>query len=280
MKKNRRTFYSILKILPWALVALVAVVSLVVILNPDRAGSSLPRDLTPLMTYEIVNTYPHDPGAFTQGLIFLDGYLYESTGRYGESTLRKVDLDSGEVLQLASLPEDFFAEGLTGWEDMLVQLTWREGTGFVYRQTDFALLKEFSYETEGWGLTHDDDHLIMSDGTQYLYFLDSETFNTTDRVTVRFQGDEIIQLNELEYIHDEVYANIWKSDKIIRIDPSDGTVTGWIDLTGLLPTEKRMPDTDVLNGIAYDAGGDRLFVTGKRWPELYEIRLIPDLAEE
>lgn len=270
----------ILKFLPWAIAALVFAVALVVLLTPEQQMSSVPLELTPLMTYEIINEYPHDPRAFTQGLIYLDGDLFESTGRYGESTLRKVNLESGEVLQQVSLPEAYFAEGLTAWDDTLVQLTWREGTGFVYQQDDFELLGEFSYETEGWGLTHDGEHLIMSDGTQYLYFLDPETFNSVGRVAVRDQGEEIFQLNELEYIHGEVFANIWKTDKIVRIDPADGTVTGWIDLAGLLPQQERRPDTDVLNGIGYDADQDRLFVTGKRWPKLYEIRLIPDVPDE
>lgn len=279
-QKTTKTF--IWRALPWVLVFLTtaAAVYLLTNLKSDPAGSSLPADLAPAMTYEVVKAYPHDPQAFTQGLIYLDGFLYESTGRYGESTLRQVDLHSGEVLQQVSLPEAYFAEGLTEWADTLVQLTWREGTGFVYDQADFSLLKEFSYETQGWGLTHDNEHLIMSDGTQTLYFLDPKRFTIVDRVTVRFQGEEITQVNELEYIRGEVFANIWQTDSIARIDPTDGRVTGWIDLTGLLPPEERTPDTNVLNGIAYDAEQERLFVTGKRWPKLYQIRLIPLSPEE
>ena len=237
--------------------------------------SSLPASLDEMMTYEVVNIYPHDDQAFTQGLIYLDGYLYESTGLYGESTLRRVDLETGEVQDRVDLEPDYFAEGLTAWEDSLLQLTWREGTGFVYRLTDFSLQERFTYPTEGWGLTQDGQRLILSDGTATLYFLNPETYLAEDSVTVTYQGQEILRINELEYIRGEVFANIWQTDQIIRIDPGSGQVLGWVDLGGILPPELRSEDTDVLNGIAYDPARDRLFVTGKRWPHLYEIRLIP-----
>jgi glutamine cyclotransferase len=230
---------------------------------------------TPVMTYEVLNVFPHDPQAFTQGLIYHEGYLYESTGLYGESSLRQVQLETGEVLRKIDLSEEYFAEGLALYEDRLFQLTWHERTGFIYGLDDFSLLDQFDYQTEGWGLTHDGEHLIMSDGTNNLYFLDLNTLQITETVEVTFMGEEIVRLNELEYIRGEIYANIWQTDKIVRIDPTTGEVLGWIDLRGILPEELRTSETDVLNGIAYDPESGRLFVTGKLWPELYEIRLLP-----
>ncbi|MDT8381980.1 MAG: glutaminyl-peptide cyclotransferase [Brevefilum sp.] len=233
---------------------------------------------TPVMTYEVLNVFPHDPLAFTQGLIYLDGYLYESTGINNRSSLRKVDLETGEVLQQVDLSWEYFGEGLTDWEDMLVQLTWQENAGFVYDREDFTLVDQFTYSTEGWGLTNDGHQLIMSDGTSSLYFLNPGTWEVTGRVTVTYQGKNIARLNELEYIKGEIFANIYRTDDIIRIDPGSGEVLGWIDLGGILPQDLR-GGTDVLNGIAYDQDGDRLFVTGKFWPQLYEIQLIPVPAE-
>jgi len=264
------------------LVVLLCVVIIVVVLriNTPQTISSLPETMEPLMTYQVLNVYPHDPSAFTQGLIYLDGFLYESTGLYGESSLRKVVLETGEVLQQVTLSSDCFAEGLTVWEETLIQLTWREGMGFVYDTSDFTLVSQFSYPMEGWGLTQDGERLIMSDGSSTLYFLVPETLQVVGTVTVTFEGEEIQQLNELEFVRGEVYANIWKTDDIIRLDPETGEVTGWIDLTGILPEDVQTETTDVLNGIAYDAAQDRLFITGKRWPCLYEIRLIPDSASE
>jgi len=241
----------------------------------ERLPSLVPSNLEPQMTYEVVNIYPHDPNAFTQGLIYLDGFLYESTGLYGESSLRKVVLETGEVVQQVDLPAAYFAEGLTAWEDSLVQLTWQEQTGFVYDRADFTLQEQFSYPTQGWGLTHDGEQLIMSDGTAALFFLDPDTFEITGGVDVAWQGDPVQRLNELEYIWGEVYANIWQTDDIVRINPNTGEVTGWIDMGGILPPEDRTPGTDVLNGIAYDPEQDRLFITGKNWPVLYEVALVP-----
>lgn len=231
--------------------------------------------LTEHMTYEVVKVYPHDPQAFTQGLIFLDGFFYESTGLYGESSLRKVQIETGEVLQSVELSPAYFGEGLTDWDDSLVLLSWREGTGWVYDLADFSLRDQFSYATEGWGLTQDGERLIMSDGTAHLYFLDPATLKILDSVLVTDNGVAVERLNELEYVRGEVFANIWLTDSIIRIDPDTGELLGWIDLSGILPQEERTDQTDVLNGIAYDPELDRLFITGKRWPKLYEIRLVP-----
>lgn len=266
----------------WGLIFLAAAVALIVTGNEkfgwgrlDQAEPSVAGHLSPYMTYEVVNTYPHDPQAFTQGLIFHNGYLYESTGLYGESSLRKVALETGEVLQQVDLPPHYFGEGLTLWGDTLLQLTWLEGTGFIYDLEDFSELGRFAYATEGWGLTHDGAHLIMSDGSANLYFLNPGDFQVINRVEVTYQGKAVEQLNELEYINGEVFANIWLTDEIVRIDPETGTVKGWIDLRGILPDELRTPSTDVLNGIAYDPDTERLFITGKNWPLLYEIRLVP-----
>ena len=226
------------------------------------------------LTYEIVNVYPHDPEAFTQGLVYHQGYLYESTGLYGRSSLRKVELETGIVLKQVDLPEQYFGEGLTLWGSTLLQLTWRENTGFIYNVDDFRLFGTFDYDTEGWGLTHDGTSLIMSDGSNRLFFLDPKTFDGIRQIEVNDQGKPITQLNELEYIRGEVVANIWQTDKIVRIDPATGEVKGWIDMAGILPDEYRQVETDVLNGIAYDPESERLFVTGKNWPLLFEIRLV------
>jgi glutamine cyclotransferase len=241
---------------------------------PDE-DVSVPSTLAELMTYEVVQAYPHDAGSFTQGLIFEDGIFYESAGLYGESSLRKVALETGEVLQQVDLAGMYFAEGLTDWDDTLIQITWQEHVGFVYDKGSFAQVGTFEVATEGWGLTQDGERLIMSDGTATLFFLDPETFAVLDTVTVTDQGQEIVNLNELEWVDGEVFANIWQTDDIVRIDPETGEVVGWIDLSGLLPPEERSPETNVLNGIAYDPEANRLFVTGKLWPRLYEIRLVP-----
>jgi len=259
---------------------ITAVVTGIILARNRESAPIWASRLTDQMSYEVINVYPSDAAAFTQGLIYLDGNLYESTGLYGQSSLRRVDLESGEVLQKISLSSEDFGEGLTAWEDILVQLTWREGRGYVYDPEDFSLEKQFNYDTEGWGLTHDGKQLIMSDGTSTLYFLDPQSFQVKDSVTVTYQGEEIVRLNELEYIHDEVYANIWQTDYIVRINPESGQVTGWIDLSGILPVEEYTHDTGVLNGIAYDPVTDRLFITGKRWPSIFEIKLIPATRDE
>jgi glutaminyl-peptide cyclotransferase len=227
-------------------------------------------------TYRIVHTYPHDPHAFTQGLVFVDGHLYESTGLNGQSTLRMVDLETGSVLQEQPVDSKYFAEGLTDWGSTLVQLTWETGVALVYDRFSFRLLRSFSYAGEGWGLTHDAKSLIVSDGTPVLRFFNPATFKVVRRVTVKDHGKPVAEINELEYVRGEVYANIWHSDRIARIDPKTGKVLGWIDLAGLLPAAERSSPEAVLNGIAWDAAHDRLFVTGKLWPTLFEIELVPE----
>jgi glutamine cyclotransferase len=229
--------------------------------------------------YRVVNTYPHDRNAFTQGLIFIDGHLYESTGEDGHSSLRMVDLETGRVLQNAPLERKYFAEGLTSWGSTLVQLTWMSHIGFVYDRFSFRLLRTFNYDYEGWGLTQDGKNLIESDGSTTLRFLDPVTFREVRRIEVADHGHPVQELNELEYIHGEIYANVWHTDRIARISPATGHVLGWIDLSGLLPADQHPGPEAVLNGIAYDAEHDRLFVTGKLWPLLFEIKVIPEKAK-
>jgi len=226
-------------------------------------------------TCRVLHTYPHDPHAFTQGLVFVDGHLYESTGVSGQSSLRMVDLETGRVLQEQLVDSKYFAEGLTDWGSTLVQLTWETHVGLVYDRFSFRLLRTFSYTGEGWGLTHDAKSLILSDGTPVLRFLDPETFKETRRLTVIDRGKPVSDINELEYIDGQVYANIWHSDRIARISPRTGKVLGWIDLKGLLPESERPSPEAVLNGIAWDAQHRRLFVTGKLWPKLFEIEVVP-----
>jgi glutamine cyclotransferase len=225
--------------------------------------------------YEVVNSYPHDTGAFTQGLLLRDGFIYESTGLQGQSSVRKVVLETGAVIQQRSVAAEHFAEGMVDWDDRLIQLTWRSKQGFVYDLATFEPRRVFGYDGEGWGLARDDTRLIMSDGTSTLRFLDPETLTESGRIDVTFDGQPLPQLNELEYVKGEVYANVWPTDFIAIIDPETGRTTGRVDLRGLLPADERKRPVDVLNGIAYDATKDRLFVTGKLWPRLYEIRLKP-----
>ena len=226
--------------------------------------------------FEVVHEYPHDQGAFTQGLIILDGHLYESTGLKGESSLRMLDLASGKILQYSALPAEYFGEGLTDWGSTLVQITWQNHTGFVYDRFSFRRLKTFQYTGEGWGLTHDSKNLILSDGTSSLRFLDPATFKEVRRVTVRWHGAPVDKLNELEWVKGEVYANVWYSNRVARIAAESGRVLGWIDLSGLAAESGRESNDAVLNGIAYDAQHDRLFVTGKLWPKIFEIRVVPE----
>jgi glutamine cyclotransferase len=232
-----------------------------------------PDASAPVFGYEVQHTYPHDPDAFTQGLEYWRGYLYESTGLNGRSSIRKVKLESGEVLRQRSVPRAYFGEGITLWKSALIELTWQSHVAFVYDRDTFEPRRTFSYTGEGWGLTHDATNVIMSDGTAALRFLDPETFVERRRITVTDGGRPVTRLNELEYVKGQVFANIWTTDTIARVDPVSGRVLAWIDLRGLLPERDRIGSDAVLNGIAYDEAHDRLFVTGKLWPKLFEIKI-------
>lgn len=264
--------------------------------NNSNAAANTKQAPAPTYTYEVVKTYPHDPKAFTQGLIFRDGFLYEGTGEEGESTLRKVELATGRVVQKHDLPHEIFGEGITAIGEKIYQLSWRNGKAWEYNISDFKLLREMSYSGEGWGLTSDGTQLIMSDGTHLLKFFDPQTFKTTRTVPVMQEnGRPLYLLNELEWVKGEIWANIWHSEEattgttqgrmpnigrpntIARIDPASGRVVGWIDLANISP-EDQDEDSEhenTLNGIAYDEAGDRIFVTGKNWKKLYEIKLKP-----
>jgi glutaminyl-peptide cyclotransferase len=234
----------------------------------------------PVYTYEIVKTFKHDSKAFTQGLVFHNGFLYESTGQKGDSTVRKVEINSGRVLQKQDLSDDYFAEGMTILNDRIYQVTWQENTAFVYDVNDFKLLKELKYQGEGWGLTDDGTNLIMSDGTHVIRIVDPETFKTTRTLVVLDEnGKPLLNLNELEYVKGEIWANVWHSEQIgkpnhiARIDQNSGKLLGWINLQGISPDDVERDNENTLNGIAYDETGDRIFVTGKKWRNLYEIKL-------
>jgi len=227
----------------------------------------------PIILYEVVNIWPHDPNAFTQGLVFEDGYLYESTGFYCESSLLRVDLSTGIVLKSVAIPEQYFAEGITILNGKIYQLTWQEGQGFIYDQASLEKISEFSYTGEGWGITDDGRDLIVSNGTEFIQFLDPDTFQVMKKIQVLDSGAPVTNLNELEYIRGEIYAIVWTTDRIARIDPQTGTVIGWIDLGGLFPISARPHEEADLNGIAYDKEQNRIFVTGKFWPWLFEIKL-------
>jgi glutamine cyclotransferase len=266
----------------------------------DKKTSETPESYT----YRVVKTHPHDPNAFTQGLVFENGFLYEGTGIYGKSTLRRVDLDTGQILQIYKLPDKYFGEGMTIFKDKIYQLTYKSKIGFVYDKSSFKLLQRFNYPTlrpgsgqaEGWGITHDGKNLIMSDGSSTLYLWDPETLQRTGSIKVHDNGVPVSGLNELEYIKGQLFANVWPTERIAIISPQTGQVTGWIYMQGLLSQQARLPrvsnerkdsyggwyggqelnkPVDVLNGIAYDATGDRLFITGKFWPKLFEIKLAP-----
>jgi glutamine cyclotransferase len=227
----------------------------------------------PTYTYEVIKAYPHDTRAFTQGLVYHQGLLYESTGINGSSSLRRVELETGKVLKKIDVPAQFFAEGLALFNGRLYQLTWQTQLGFVYDLDSFKKLREFNSAGAGWGLANDSNSLIMSDGSSRIRFIEPETFEVQRLITVQDGRSDVTHLNELEYIKGEIYANIWLNDRIARIDPQSGKVNAWIDLSGLLPPEARQDPMAVLNGIAYDEASDRLFVTGKLWPKLFEIKL-------
>ncbi len=223
--------------------------------------------------YEVANSYPHDPTSFTQGLLWHDGGFYESTGQYGQSKLRRLEFPSGKVLREIKLAPELFGEGLALVDGRLIQLTWTSHRGFVYDLTTFQRRQEFSYDTEGWGLTYDEKNLILSDGSSDLFYLDPQTFKLVRKLAVRMNGQPIQELNELELIDGEIWANVWQTDLILRIDPSTGRVTSFLDLAGILAPPDKTGRENVLNGIAYDAEHKRIFVTGKLWPRIFEIKV-------
>ena len=242
---------------------------------PGADSAASESALPAVYSYLVVHTHLHDPNAFTQGLVFEDGIFYEGTGQYGASDIRKVAPRTGEVLAEKRLPEQYFGEGIAVFGDRLYQLTWKAGICFVYDKNTFALQTQFTYPTEGWGIAHDGEKLLMSDGTNTIYFRHPDTFEEMGRIEVTDGAGPVHYLNELEYIEGQLFANVWQTDRIVRIDPKTGAVTGWIDLAGILPPEDRLRHrVDVLNGIAYDAETEHLFVTGKWWPKLFEIRLV------
>jgi len=249
----------------------------------------------PEYTYQVVHVYPHDRSAFTEGLFYYNGFLYEGTGMEGESSIRKVKLETGEVLQRCDIPPEYFGEGIVKWKDRLLEMTYKAKVGFIYNFDTFQpcpvlpddTKHRFTYDTdtgEGWAFTTDGKRLIMDTGSANLYFWDPETLKPIGSVPVTDRGQPVNEINELEWVKGEIFANVWTTDKIVRIDPATGHVTGWIDCTGLLnPSdiiEEGPQKTDVLNGIAYDAEHDRLFVTGKRWPKLFEIKLVKKTATQ
>jgi glutaminyl-peptide cyclotransferase len=228
----------------------------------------------PEYTFKIVRTFPHDPSAFTQGLAYYDGFLYEGTGLQGRSSLRKVNMETGKVVREIDLAPEFFGEGITVLKNEILQLTWESQIGFVYRLSDFHLLRQFSYPGEGWGLTTDGRDIFMSDGTPEIRVLDPDTLAEKRRFIVHDGSAPVRELNELEFVEGQIFANIWQTDRIVRISPQNGKVVGWIDLKGLLSPVYRLESGAVLNGIAYDPEGKRLFVTGKLWPKIFQIEVV------
>lgn len=260
------------------LVVLLGTVAAVLIYDRLRLSSPpIPEtpSMIPIYTYRLINTYPHDPNAFTQGLAFEEGVLYEGTGRVKQSTLRRVELETGQVLKLHRLPDHVFGEGITLCGDRIIQLTYTSHTGFIYNKDTFEVLREFTYPTEGWGIACDGERLIMSDGTSWLRFFDPETFEAIDSVEVRAGGIPVTGLNELEYVRGEILANVRPTSRIAKISLPTGEVSGWIDLAWLEASLPENEDIGVLNGIAHDVANDRLFVTGKLWPKVFEIELVP-----
>ena len=254
------------------LITLIAIFSL---LAADCANSKNSQEI-PVYSYKIINSYPHDTDAFTQGLVFDNGKLYESTGYHNRSTLRKVDIETGETIKVHKLNGRYFAEGIAIINNKIIQLTWKSKKGFVYNKNTFDQIKSFTYQTQGWGITYDGRYLIMSDGSANLYFLDPDTYERVGKLEVYDDKGPVSKLNELEFINGEIYANVWGSYRIARINPTTGSVSAWIDLTGILSDEDKTNREGVLNGIAYDKDNGRLFVTGKLWPKLFEIKIIPD----
>jgi len=256
----------------------IVVAFLLIAYRPFLVGQSsrqVQANRTQEYTFAIVRAFPHDTRAFTQGLAYRDGFLYEGTGLNGRSSLRKVRLETGEVVQHADLGSEFFGEGITLVKDKVLQLTWKSELGFVYDLNDFRLLHRFSYSGEGWGLATNGREVFMSDGTSEIRVLDAQTLQEKRRFRVHDGLTTVDRLNELEFVEGQVFANVWQSDRVARISPQTGDVVGWIDLTGLLSPIYRLESDAVLNGIAYDPVRKRLFVTGKLWPRVFEIRLSP-----
>lgn len=235
--------------------------------------SAVPRGV-PVERVEIVRTFPHDRSAFTEGLLFLDGRIYESTGLEGRSEIREVRLEDGKVIRRATIPARYFGEGLVNWGTKLISLTWKDGIGFIWDRASFRRTGEFRYRGEGWALTQNGREIVMSDGTPQLRFLDPNTLTETRRITVTANGSPVPRLNEIEWVKGDILANIWLTDRVARIDPATGRVKAWIDLGPLVRRSSRGTGDDVANGIAYDAKGDRLFVTGKNWATLYQVKVV------
>jgi len=239
----------------------------------DRETQFTEQSPVPVYGYKIINIYPHDKAAYTQGLVYDGQNLYESTGLYGNSTVRQVELETGKIQQSYSMPVEYFGEGMTIWKNRLIQLTWKSMRGFVYNKSDFKQIRDFYYEREGWGITSDGLRLIMSDGSDTLYFVNPDTFTGDGSIRVKESGKPVSNLNELEYINGSILANVYFENKVAIISPETGAVTGWIDLQGLTAREKNLSKVDVLNGIAYNPKNGTLLVTGKLWPELFEIEI-------
>ena len=261
-------FNSFSRMLLPMLAATVGIVA-VVVWASGRAAATTAYD------YRVVQVYPHDRAAYCQGLVYEDGVLYEGTGKYGESSLRQVELATGKVLRQVNLDRSIFGEGITVWRDSIIQLSWKENVAFIYDKQTFARTGQFRYTGEGWGITHDGRYWIVSDGTPTLRFFDPRTFQVARRVTVRDGAQRIRNLNELEYVAGEIWANVWYQDYLVRISPETGDVLGYLDLSRLWPRSQRPDGESVLNGIAYDTKTGHLLVTGKNWPQLYELELIP-----
>jgi glutaminyl-peptide cyclotransferase len=257
-------------------IALILVVIVAMWLRSAGGGEETVASNGPIIAqevgYEVVNNFPHDPEAFLQGLVWHNGF-FESTGKLGRSSLRRVEYPTGKVLQQVNLDSQYFGEGLAMVDNRLIQLTWQSHRGFVYDMNSFELLGEFRYDTEGWGLTYDGKSLVLSDGTDVLTFINPNSFKLTRKASVKFNGTALRDLNELEYINGEIWANVWHTDLIVRIDPTSGQVKSYLNLAGILPEEEKSDPEAVLNGIAYDAQGKRIFVGGKLWPRIFEIRL-------
>jgi glutamine cyclotransferase len=262
----------------WAasiLIIAAGIMALILTIGGPRhpAAGAAPETRARLLDFEVVNDYPHDPNAFLQGLLWHEGFLYESTGLYGQSTLRRVDLPTGRILKSISLSSELFGEGLALVGERLIQLTWTSKLGFVYDRNSFALERRFTYATEGWGLTYDGKMLIMSDGSSDLTYLDPVTFSPGRKLAVTMNERPVDGLNELEFIDGTIWSNVWQTDLILCIDPGTGRANSYLNLRGILPDKMRTGREDVLNGIAYDARQKRIFVSGKLWPRIFEIRL-------